>query len=76
MLKFVKLFCKYNVIIAGNRVSCFINSKIHVKSQVNCVVVVVFTKINAYLFKQIKYTKQNKNIVIETYHRKIDIVVQ
>jgi uncharacterized membrane protein YesL len=47
LLKFIKLFCKHNFIIAGTVVACYINSEIHVKSQINCVVLVVFTKINA-----------------------------
>jgi hypothetical protein len=63
-LKFVKLFCKYNVILAEHT---FAN---HTSSDITgefC----VFTKIHTNIIVKILHTKQNKSTVIETFHRKI-----
>jgi hypothetical protein len=54
-LKFVKLFCKYNVILAEHIVAS------HTSSDIT---------------GEVLHTKQNKSTVIETFHRKIDFVVQ
>jgi hypothetical protein len=65
-LKFVKLFCKYNVILAEHTVASHTSSDITGEF---C----DFTKNHTNIFLKILHTKQNKSTVIETFHRKIDI---
>jgi hypothetical protein len=66
-LKFIKLFCKHNVTLAEHTVA------IHTSSDITSEFF-VFTKITFCI--KFLHTKQNKSTVIETFHRKIDIVVQ